>query len=200
MTSKQCNKCKVLKPLSEFSKAKSFNDGHRYQCKFCDKVDRMSYRHTKAGLIKGIYLSQKYCSKHRGHPLPDYSVCKLIDWFLRQPHFDALYLNWMNSGYSKWKTPSVDRIDDYKSYSLDNIQLMTWGDNNKKANNDVKIGKNNKRSKAVSKFSYLGVFLEKYYSISEAARQNNIKPQYISRCCMNKKYRKLCMGYAWKYS
>jgi hypothetical protein len=47
-------------------------------------------------------------------------------------NFYELYNNWIDSGYKKSDKPSVDRIDDYKGYSFDNIQLMTWKENNKK--------------------------------------------------------------------
>lgn len=47
-----------------------------------------------------------------------------------------LYNNWKNNNYNKDLTPSVDRINPYKPYLKDNIQIMTWAENNKKSHFD----------------------------------------------------------------
>ena len=41
---KKCGKCKVEKPLSDFSKNKTKKDGHAYRCKSCKKEDDTKYR------------------------------------------------------------------------------------------------------------------------------------------------------------
>ena len=40
--------------------------------------------------------------------------------------------------------PSIDRKDDYKPYTFDNIQLTTWQQNKAKGHEDCKNGINNK--------------------------------------------------------
>lgn len=42
---KKCNRCEVLKPISEFNKDhKKSADGHRYTCRTCDKITRQALR------------------------------------------------------------------------------------------------------------------------------------------------------------
>lgn len=73
---KQCNKCKEIKPISEYSKAKNYSGGYNAQCKQCrksyyksnnDLIDRRRNnggRRKGAGRKKGIGMSydiKKHC-------------------------------------------------------------------------------------------------------------------------------------------
>ena len=80
-----------------------------------------------------VYQSQKTNSRHRGHDEPTYTRQELQDWIIAQPHFETLYQDYIASDYNKWKCPSVDRIDNTKGYSMDNIELMTWKQNSEKS-------------------------------------------------------------------
>jgi hypothetical protein len=88
---------------------------------------------TVKGLLSTIYSMQKVRSETRGHPLPSYTKTEFDVWFLKQPNFYRIYRNWVYSRYDKDLKPSVDRIDNSKPYTLNNIQLMTWGENNNKS-------------------------------------------------------------------
>lgn len=44
---KECNKCNVSKPLTEFYKDKSKKDGHRHECKQCKKMYARDFRKTE---------------------------------------------------------------------------------------------------------------------------------------------------------
>lgn len=39
--------------------------------------------------------------------------------------FDVLFANYVKSECDKYLNPSIDRIDDYKSYTFENMQLIT---------------------------------------------------------------------------
>ena len=90
---------------------------------------RVSYYKTKRGLITSLYARQKACSKRRGHPCPSYVFEAFEEWIISQPNFKYLYDQWVVSGYERRLSPSVDRIDDGKGYSLKNIRLVTWFEN-----------------------------------------------------------------------
>ena len=62
----------------------------------------------------------------------------------------------------------------YDEFPVENIQLTTWGDNKELEYTRRKNGKNNKVNKAVLKYSKQGVFIEEYYSLAEAGRDNKL--------------------------
>jgi hypothetical protein len=98
--------------------------------------------------------------------------------------FHYLYDNWAKSGYKKELSPSFDRLDDYKSYTFDNIQIMTWAENRKKYNSDVLNGVNNKRSVSVVQMNMNGTFVAEHYSIHQAGRKTGVEYRNIHRACI----------------
>jgi len=52
--------------------------------------------------------------------------CKWLDLHKR---YLFVYNNWIKKGYKLRYTPTVDRIDSSKNYSLDNIQILTHQEN-----------------------------------------------------------------------
>lgn len=151
---------------------------------------------SKNGIIKRIYLDQIQSSKRRNHQPPLYTNEELKKWMFDQPNFEDLYNNWVDSGYEKMLKPSVDRLDDYKGYNFDNIQLMTWEENEKKGYEDRKNGINNKQSKAVLQFTKDGEFVKEWYSMRKAERRGFCSGK-ISSCCRGKQ--KTHKGFIWKY-
>lgn len=195
---KKCSSCGEEKGFDAYSKQKAGKFGLKSVCRDCSKIKKDVYNHTRIGIISSIYGDQRKSSRIRGHAMPDYSNSDLRAWAMSQINFDALYLNWVNSGYDKLKKPSCDRLDDYKHYSLDNLRIVTWGENERKGNSDRKRGINNKISKAVIKMDKFGAFIEKYPSISFADRENGVDFRNISMCCLG--HRKHAGGFQWKYA
>jgi len=154
------------------------------------------FRRTKLGVISDISTSQVRASKKRGHTPPAYTNKELATWLLTNPIFHVLYREWVDSGYAKDKKPSVDRLDDREGYSFKNIQLMTWGENNKKAYecqlNGIKFG-NHRR---VVKSDIEGNDICSYISISEAVRCNPHSSK-VWDCCNGK--RNKAGGFRWRY-
>ena len=124
-------------------------------------------RYTKKGLLYGIYTGQKSSSKKRGHLPPSYTLGALIQWCISQKHYSTLFNVWENSNYLHELVPSINRLDETKGYSLDNIELLTWGEHRKKANG---VGK-----KRVIQTTLKDVFVKEFESCSDAARQLNIR-------------------------
>lgn len=135
------------------------------------------------------------------------------DWFIKTwklqielerikndiPYYE-LYNNWVDSWYIKDLRPSIDRIDNYKWYSYDNIQLMTWKENNEKRLSDLRECKLihwNKPQKAVKWINKITWEVVEYKSIHQAERLKWINNANIVECCKWK--RKSAWGYIWSY-
>lgn len=195
--SKTCTKCGKSKPLSEFSKSKSAKDGFNGFCKICDSNRRRVYQRTFKGLVYGIYNNQIKSSKKREHKPPTYSKSEFLGYCSMSDKFVRLYNEWVKSGYNKELVPSIDRLDDYKGYSLDNIQVITFRENYKKAHRDMVEGRNNKRNKAVLQYDKQGNFIKEYHSVRQAGRELGISAGNISSAC-NGMYDTMG-GFVWKY-
>ncbi len=136
-----------------------------------------------------IYGLQKHNSKRRGHALPNYTMDELKDKFMDTKEFNYLYQNWVISGYDRWLKPSLDRKKSNLPYTLDNLQWMTWGANNKKG---VK-----ERSKPVNQLSLNGELIESYKSVRDAGRRTGINFRDISRVCKGEI--NITKGFKWEF-
>jgi len=191
---KCCTSCKEIKNKQDFSKYYLRKDGLYSICKKC----KLSYRRSKTGLIAQIYGSQQSRSKRKGREYPTYTGMELREWLFSQKKFHLLYDNWKRLDYQKDYVPSVDRIDDNVWYTMSNIQLMTWRENNDKGYMDRKSRKTKHRGKGVKQFTKNGEFIAEYYSIKEANRQTKINMSSIHKVCA--KNRNHAGGFLWELS
>ena len=196
MTTHKCNDCGQHLPTECFFKKL---DGFTKQCKSCYKLAAEEKRKTQSGVIDMIYKNQLSSSKKRKHSPPAYTKTELGNWLIAQPNFKPLYDAWVASGYDHHTKPSVDRIDDYAGYSLNNIQLMTWGENKKKAHRDKRNGVNTKCSVAVQQFDSDLNLIAEYVSAVEAMRVTGVDRTSISKCCANRDWYKSAGGFFWKF-
>lgn len=194
---KRCIECEQHKDISLYCLHKVNKDGLSSYCRPCHIKKLSDYRKTTTGLASKIYSSQKQSSKRRGHATPNYSMYELLSWMESQQNFNELFSNWKESDYSKNLVPSVDRINDYKPYTFDNIQLTTWEKNKFRGESDKKAGINNKTNKGVIQYSIDGVCLNIYHSIQEAERKTGINNSHISSVCNGK--RNKAGGFLWKH-
>lgn len=197
MKRKKCTKCKKFKRLHLFYNNKYYDDGLSHECKECCKLNVENYHQTKRGVVSSIYKSQLASSRNRGYVSPEYTKEELKCYVLNHPDFDKLYNNWVNSGYNRWLKPSIDRLDDYKPYSMDNIRLVTWRENNERSHSDRRNGINNKMSKAILQYDLEGNFIKEHYSMNQAARDMNTVTTSIFNACNG--YSKTSCGFIWKY-
>ena len=192
---KKCTKCKIIKEKHKFSKELRRKDGYAVYCKECI----LSYSRLKSSVILKIYGHQKENSFVRNHNLPTYTKEQLLEWLLNDWVFGLLYQNWCNCGYIESMKPSIDRIDDNKGYSFDNVQIMTWGENRAKGAYLQSIGKQNvtKPIKPILQLSLDGKLIKEYLSASEASRITKLNRSCISKCCRGefKQFR----GFVWKF-
>jgi len=205
---KKCSKCGELKDLSEFGNNTRMKDGLQYVCKNCKKGEDERYRHSKKGVLSQIYGAQKERAKINKYIELKYTKKELGSWLFSHPIFNELFANWKASNFNKSLAISIDRINDYKGYSFDNIQLMTWDENRIKYYSDAKNGINNKMARAVIGTHRITGKVIEFYSCIEAERQTNINNSRISDCC-NKKIsisskrspylNETAGGYYWKF-
>lgn len=199
---KTCNKCKITKELSEFHKHKRHSDGLSTHCKECVNKNIYSKRKTKDGLIARMYSTQKTHSKSRGHNSPKYTQHQLKEWLFSQHLFHELYDNWVFSNFDMKEKPSIDRIDNYKPYSFDNIQLMTWKENKQKGHDDQRSGiliNTSKPQKSVMQYTRDGTFIKEFVSIMEVEREFGIFRAGVSACCLGKKSNSHAGGFVWRF-
>lgn len=156
------------------------------------------HRRSKKGIVTTIYGSQKKSSKRRGHPLPNYTLKELRDWMHSQPDFDILYKEWVKSGFDSKKKPSCDRIDDYAPYTIDNIRLVTWEENNNRNYENKINGKNTKQSKSVLQLTLEGIVVGEYHSIHHAWRETGSHYSNISACCHGRLEK--TGGFIWRFA
>ena len=129
---KECNKCHITKSRNEFGIDNTINDGLRRCCKCCKRKSDVAYKRTLNGFIRATLAKQKYSSKKRGHNAPEYTFEELEKYLLTDSNFTNLFKCWELSSYRKELTPSLDRINPYLPYTLNNIQVMTWRENDAK--------------------------------------------------------------------
>lgn len=140
-------------------------------------------KRTPEAYFKQLLYLQRYRSKKKNFQPPTYTWDELKDWLDAQPNTVKVWNDWVNSGYQQELCPSIDRIDNKKGYSLDNIQLMTFQQNRAKGHQDVINGEQNTGMErvAVQGFYPDGSLQGTYASINEAARQTGMSAQTIGR-------------------
>jgi hypothetical protein len=158
---------------------------------------RQRNKRTQEGWLTKVYGRMRKSAKDRGMPMPTFTKKELWGW-IDKAKFNSLFEAWCESGCKKQLVPSINRIDDYKSYTLDNIELITWAENNKKGRGSIKtwelahskLGDTAKAmfSKPVAKADLDGTVLCIYPSVREAARQNNADASTISKVCRGEKH------------
>jgi hypothetical protein len=196
MEHRKCKGCGAVKEVAEYY---DYNKVKYGKCKECVrngvKRNPAEYDKTEKGVIRVIYKTQKRNRKVRGLPPPDYTKTELRQW-LYENNFKALYDKWVTSGYTKDCKPSVDRVDTFKGYTLDNIRLVTWYDNRTFQKEDIlnAKGTSGARCKSIRCYDRNNNFVAEYISLSAAKRAIGYSP-FNSVKSGNKDKR----GYYWQY-
>ena len=147
------------------------------------------YQKTPKGVLNTIYRNQLTKQKRSGVKV-NYTYEEFKNKYLKNNKFLKLYNNWVKNNYLSDYKPSFDRIDNKKDYSFDNLQIITWKENNDKGRNE--------RHKRVDMYDIDNNYIKTFNSIIEASKEVNIYKSNISACCKGKL--KTSAGYIWKYA
>ena len=144
-------------------------------------------------------------------PYPNFTKEELSQWIKENygENFNILFKRWIQKGCIRDLVPSLNRLNDYKPYTLDNIELVTWKENNILGRTSLKTIKQvHKKLGKIAKDMYSKKVLQidrdtkqiinEYPSVREAARHNSgFDNSTISKVCRGEK--KTHKGYIWKY-
>lgn len=161
---------------------------------------KLRYRTVPRVFFARVYQNQKQSSKRRGHPIPNYTLDELIKWLKLQPNLTTLWAGYQASGHHRNFAPSLDRLDDTKPYTLNNLQLITAHENNKKAGLHIREGKLNHgktRARKVQQINLDGTVINVFQSSHEAGEMTGFGPGNIRSCAIGAL--KTAYGYRWTY-
>ena len=172
------------------------------------KESQYDYKRTHKGWMTITYNQMvRRTNKRKMKPL-SFTKEALWNWVISQKKlFNVLWDDWAESNYNTSLIPSINRLDDYKSYTFDNMELTTWEDNNKKGNKSLKTksmcGINSKIngqkcSKPVIRLDMDGNIIDTFPSCAEASRHIGHGYSSIAKCC--NKQQKTAYGYKWEYA
>lgn len=131
--------------------------------------------------------------------LPKYTFSELREWIINNNKWTSLYDDWIQCECQKRLTPSIDRIDELKTYSLDNIRLTTWEENDRMGSLNIRngTGRGGKRCRAVAQYDLGGNLIKIYHSFAAAGRETGLKHKVIWKCAAG--ILKTAYGFTWKY-
>ena len=115
------------------------NEYQRKNRKENGNAHTLKYERTKKGKIMRIYRNmlsrvtgvqkQKY-HLYRGKEILPKSA--FYNWAISSPDFAVLFDAWVESGYERKLSPSVDRVDSSQGYRIDNMEWVTHSENSRR--------------------------------------------------------------------
>lgn len=142
---KECKTCKKLLPTELFAINRANKDGLQIACKSCDNARQKQRRLTKQKEIQeyskeyrkrnknnlefrlqGLLNASRARAREKGrdHELTLQDLKNLFPVDGCCPVF-GFKLEWNQAGFRE-TSPSLDRIDSTKGYTLDNVQIISW--------------------------------------------------------------------------
>ena len=99
------------------------------------------YERSVKGIINNPFKRMR--SRVRGgstshpHLYKGLEICSkedFVGWSTTDENFLTAYISWVDSGYSRSLSPSIDRVDSSRGYTFDNMEWVTVGENTRRAN------------------------------------------------------------------
>ena len=156
---KKCTKCGEVKPLTLFSKDKSYKDGHHTWCKKCKNGRNTERRNTEIGYLKIKYFGargKEFKKARWGRKSKCYfTFDELLAAFEKHKSIYGMRSAWgpgpkhleqhlpitmINQGTKRTKEKhvrtrsnlSADRLDSNRDYTLQNIIFIRYDENQRK--------------------------------------------------------------------
>lgn len=180
-----------------------------------EEGQKSQYKHRRES--KGIiwWINRTYGqirkrSKEITGNLPGYSNQEFRDWIFlnkyRRNRLMKFYRSWIINNFDTKLVPSIDRINDYKGYSFENIRITVWKINNLRGKLSIKTKEGIKRSGEkstirqgipVDQYTSDGVFIARHRSMAKASLSVN---RHINKVGQSIKRGMLCAGFQFKIS
>lgn len=212
----QCPICNLKRKM----RTDSFKSVNTTNCQSCnwnlrprkpenERFNYLKYYRSLEGKASNLYTAQVQKCKERNHPLPIYTREELIEYLINSLIYIKLFNIWKFNNFEKNYAPSVNRLNDYKSYSFDNIEIVSWKYNNDIFTKDTISGKTAKVCKAVDQLDLKNNFIKRFHSQQAAMRELGIDSAKISAVCIGKPVKKSnnrttmpisAGGFKWRFS
>lgn len=150
------------------------------------------FRRTPKGVLTNLYSKMRERTKRNGLEKMDFSLKEFHETFLCDDQFLEIYQEWVESGFDTYKKPSVDRKDNEKGYSRNNIQILSWEENRRKGD-----AENSRVTTPIIMFDKNGNKAAEFESIKFAVEVTGFSQGNISMCCQGK--REHVHGYKFRY-
>lgn len=160
METKRCKDCKLEKPLQEFYTNSNEHDGYMNYCKVCwrrhvkenrdankeyyQEYDRQRQRKNIKRILSHRYQGMKQrCEGKAGRHyyvegMPYLSKDEWDKWCKdHMSEFMRLYKVWASMDFPRKLCPSIDRIDNKKGYTVDNIRWISVTENSSKYTKNI---------------------------------------------------------------
>lgn len=195
---RECTRCKNEKLPEDF-----YSNSYSLKCKQCirecvklnSELVGNKYDFSEKGVIRVLYKTMKRHQKIRGFSDIPFTKDEFKYWLYNNTSYKDLWDTWKDNGNPTQLKPSVDRLNDYKGYSFDNMRMVVYKENREHQVNDRLKGmsKSGEVCHRIIKLTKGGVEVKRYVSYQEVRREEGYCVHYAI-----KKGQPCKRGFMWK--
>lgn len=181
---KECTKCFIDRPLSEFYFRKDSNS-YRNECKACLISINQNFKYNIVPWRKHFYSSRRRCINKFDKRYKDYGG-RNIEFLLTMKEIKDL---WFRDKAYNLLQPSIDRKDNNGNYTYTNCRFIEFKINSTQ-------NKRQRKGKYIIQLDKKEI-INKFISIRDASRKTNTPSSNISSVVNGN--RKTAGGFKWKF-
>ena len=136
---KKCSKCTVNDRECSSYCRECYNKQQRERRLENKNSTTKKYEKTEKGFLVRLYRNMesriKGIQKEKHYLYEGKEILKREDfytWSLNNDTFHKLFKEWVDSGYDRKMTPSVDRVESSIGYIIDNMEWVTHSENSRR--------------------------------------------------------------------